>query len=127
MNENNSLKKLKEFNKKLEQIQLDSSSIKEQFFTKDESNINIIINNSGELVDVGDTFAKLIGYSKKELIGKNFIDLVYKKDKVQTAEVFSKRDYILDKNFVFRNRYLCKDGSLLKLEWHKAIRNGNCT
>lgn len=120
----NGLDKLKAFNKRLEQIQLDASSIKEQFFIKDPSNVNLIVNNIGEIVDVGDGFKDIIGYEKKDIIGENFIDFVYKKDKIKTVDVF-KNSYELNDDFVFRNRWICKDGSLIQLEWHQAIHKGN--
>jgi len=124
MKNRESLEKLKQFNRRLEQIQLDASSIKEQFFTKDTSNINIIVNRNGEIVEMGDGMLQHLGYTKDEVLGNSFLDFVYKKDKVRTVEIFNNK-YDLNDDFVYRNRYVAKDGSLKTLEWHQAIHKGN--
>ena len=76
-----------------------------------------IANINGELLLINDTWEKTIGFSKDELIGKNFIDFVHPDDVADTIEAINKLSGQQEvKSFV--NRYLCKDGSYKILDWN---------
>ncbi|MFH0735422.1 MAG: PAS domain-containing sensor histidine kinase [bacterium] len=76
-----------------------------------------IANTNGEFLLLNDTWEKTIGFSKDELIGKNFIDFVHPDDVANTIEAINQLSNQLEvRSFV--NRYLCKDGSYKVLDWN---------
>lgn len=74
------------------------------------------IDHAGLFTYVSQASIKVLGYTPHELLGMNFIDLVYEKDKVDTERTANDA---LNGNDItmFENRYVRKDGSLVTLLW----------
>lgn len=60
---------------------------------------------------------KILGYTTEELLSKPFSEFVHPDDREKTADIV--RDRLIQNHILinFRNRYICKDGTLKWLEW----------
>ena len=80
-----------------------------------------IVDGQAHFLRVNDRFSEVLGYSKEELIGTNYLGLVHEDDLRSTVVVWDRlvtgamADTGVDG---FVNRYLCKDGRYAILEWH---------
>ncbi|MCU0748074.1 MAG: PAS domain S-box protein [Akkermansiaceae bacterium] len=71
----------------------------------------------GRLEQVNPAWTQCLGWSRKDLIGKKWMDFVHPEDRQKTAAV--DRDLQMGKPVVeLENRYLCKDGSYRWLAWN---------
>jgi len=68
--------------------------------------------------NVNPAFTKLLGYSKEELLSISFIDLIHPDEKEKTIEIVEKELQKGKSVFSFVNRYRCKDGSYVSLDWN---------
>jgi PAS domain S-box-containing protein len=78
-----------------------------------------IANIDGLFYQVNPAFTTVLGYSKEELEGKPFIDLVHPDDLEATyneIEKLAKGDKVLR----FENRYRCKNGAYVVLSWNTS-------
>ncbi len=82
------------------------------------SSLDIIctVDRDGTFLSVNSACKKIWGYSPKELIGKNYMDFVYKEDRQRTKKS-SEATFSGKKTLNFENRYLHKDGSLVSVMW----------
>ncbi|KYF55103.1 anti-anti-sigma factor [Sorangium cellulosum] len=69
---------------------------------------------------IGRAWEKTLGFSCEELLARPFLDFVHPEDRERTAAESAK---LLSGNgtATFVNRYLCRDGSYLWIEWNSAI------
>lgn len=77
--------------------------------------LHCISDKSGRLVKLNKVWEELLGYDRKWLLGRNFVDFLHPDDVAATleaAELGANKDII---NFV--NRYRCADGSYRYIEW----------
>jgi PAS domain S-box len=85
-----------------------------------------IVDMCGHLVRVNKKFVEVLGYSKEDLEGENYFQIIHKDDIKKTIAVWDKlvseeiQSTGLDG---FTNRYICKDGSVAKLEWHANTKS----
>jgi len=72
-----------------------------------------VVDLKGTYVDVNERFCDIIGYSKRELIGKNISDITHPEDVKKTFDVL--RDILLEKFRIgkLEKRYLCKDKKII--------------
>lgn len=87
----------------------------DRYFT---SNLDLlcIADTDGHFRRLNPEWEKVLGYSRDELEGRHFFDLVHPEDLPSTLEAISTlagQKEILN----FTNRYRCKDGSYRSLEW----------
>lgn len=71
----------------------------------------------GRLEQVNPAWTQCLGWSRKELIGKKWMDFVHPEDREKTAAVdegLQRGNPVTD----WENRYLCKDGSYRWLSWN---------
>lgn len=75
-----------------------------------------VLDVNGKIIRVSQASKTILGYEPRELVGKNFIDFVYKDDVARTVKANSniKNGFITTN---FENRYYRKDGSLAVLAW----------
>ena len=75
-----------------------------------------IANTRGEFIRVNPEWENVLGYTRQELEGRVFLDLVHPDDLEDTLEALST---LQDQEEVlgFENRYRCKDGSYRWIEW----------
>ncbi|WP_437630681.1 PAS domain S-box protein [Sorangium sp. So ce854] len=69
---------------------------------------------------IGRAWEQTLGFSREELLARPFLDFVHPEDRERTATEAAK---LLSGNGTARfvNRYLCRDGSYLWIEWNSAI------
>ena len=111
------------------QIQLESSERK-----KVQAHLNTIFNESidfitvlnkdGTLQKTNPAMAKTLGYSKEELLSDRIGNLIHPDDRPQCPAVLQK---IIDEGLLrgYRNRFICKNGDILHLEWNATYSKEN--
>ena len=69
---------------------------------------------------VNGKFAQCFGYTSADMKGKPFSDFIYHEDINKSMEEYTRNQ--ADGNITmiegFTNRYVCKDGSIVKVLWH---------
>lgn len=83
----------------------------------------IIVNNSGILIDANVKFCKMLGYERKEIKGTRFMRYVHPMDGEHTVAGMT----ILTSGGVvegFNNRYITKEGRIVKITWSACAANG---
>ncbi|MGO4816888.1 PAS domain S-box protein [Flavobacterium sp. W22_SRS_FP1] len=78
-----------------------------------------IANIDGLFYQVNPAFTTVLGYSKEELEGKPFFDLVHSDDLEETYKEVEKLAKG-EKTLKFINRYRCKNGSYVVLSWNAS-------
>lgn len=92
----------------------ESFTASEQFFKM--STEMMIIASLDKFIKVNPATTKILGYSEEELLSQPFLNFVYSEDKGNTKQEVGK----LKTGAVtqqFKNRYICKDGSIKWLQW----------
>ena len=85
-----------------------------------------IVDMYGHLVRVNNKFTEVLGYSKEDLEGENYFQIIHKDDIKKTIAIW---DRLLSEEVNstglsgFANRYICKDGRAAKLEWHANTKS----
>jgi len=77
---------------------------------------------SGYFVRVNPTFERVLGYTTEELTSRPLLEFVHPEDRESTAEALEQLGDRKDLRG-FTNRYICKDGSVVWLEWHARAYN----
>jgi PAS domain S-box-containing protein len=62
---------------------------------------------------VNTRFCEIIGYKKKELVGKTFLDITYKEDREQNLALYDQLTSGAIKEYTFEKRYVRKDGKII--------------
>jgi PAS domain S-box-containing protein len=62
----------------------------------------------------------ILGYTREELLAKQFLDFIHPDDRDRTREMVSTLAS-QQKVFSFENRYRCKDGTYRWLQWSSAL------
>jgi PAS domain S-box-containing protein len=90
-----------------------------QNFIELSKDLVCIADVDGFFYKVNPAFTNVLGYSKKELIGKPFIDFIHPEDLDKTLKevqtLFEERV-----NVSFENRYRCKNGEYALLSWNTS-------
>lgn len=91
-----------------------------------DSSLDLIctVNENGNFVHINSASAKILGYEPKELIGVNFLDLVYVEDNERARKGFKEIKRGLNVIF-FENRNYHKNGSIVHLFWSAKWDNKN--
>jgi PAS domain S-box-containing protein len=76
----------------------------------------MIIADTEKFLKVNPATIAILGYTEEELLNQPFINFVYKQDVGQTEEEVSKLKKGIS-TIQFKNRYVCKDGTLKWLLW----------
>lgn len=77
---------------------------------------------SGYFVRVNPAFERVLGYTAEELTSRPIVEFVHPDDRESTIEALEQLGEA--KNLRgFTNRYICKDGSVVWLEWHSRAYN----
>ncbi|MFO7656532.1 MAG: PAS domain S-box protein [Bacteroidales bacterium] len=72
----------------------------------------------GYFLKINPAFNKLLGYSDRELKSRPYIDFVIEEDKQKTFDVISEQLRKGKTVVNFQNRYHCKDGNIIWLDWN---------
>jgi PAS domain S-box-containing protein len=78
-----------------------------------------VANTDGYFLRLNPAWERILGYSKKELMTKQFLDFVHPEDLDKTRKAVSALAS-QQKVIYFENRYRCKDGTYRWLEWTSA-------
>ncbi len=76
----------------------------------------MVIANNEKFIKVNRATIKILGYSEEELLSQPFINFVVEEDRGNTENEVSKLK-TGEITMQFRNRYICKDGSIKWLQW----------
>ena len=85
-----------------------------------------IVDMYGHLVRTNNKFSEVLGYTKEELAGENYFQIIHKDDVKKTIAIWDK---LLSGEVSstglegFTNRYICKDGRVAILEWHANTKS----
>ncbi len=122
---NNLLKQNKLLNKKLLKLSENKEKLdKQKLFSVifDNAKLGITLTDlEGKLLLVNSYFAKLLKYSVKELLGKNFSDLTHPIDRQSNLILMKQLVSGKRKGFVIEKRYFRKDGEIV---WAKVTGSG---
>lgn len=78
---------------------------------------SLVIAYNDKFIKVNPSLSKLLGYSNEELLLFPFFNYIYSEDQEMTKEVIEKLQKGTDL-VNFKNRWLCKDGTLKWLSWN---------
>ena len=116
------VKQYKDWQNKLAQIELQES---ERRFTQilDSGNIlTLLLNNDGTINFCNDYLLQITGYSKAEVLGKNWFDLVIPStEKGNVKALFSKGIQIEEFSKNYENPILTKTGEKLHISWYNIV------
>jgi PAS domain S-box-containing protein len=76
----------------------------------------VVAGFDGYFKRVNPAFEKKLGYSPEEALSRPYLEFVHPEDRERT-EFRSNRLREGDATVAFENRYVCKDGSILRIEW----------
>ena len=93
---------------------------------KDIDSFVVSLNSGAVIIDFNDTASKISGYSKQEVIGKNWFEIFIPNSNIlEMLEVFNDLFYGKDLHWEYINDITCKDGTLKKLKWVNNIVTDN--
>ncbi len=113
-----------EFRKAKKEIEQKNLELEKIF----DTSLDVIctFDEAGTFKTVSKACEKVWGYSPDELIGKNYIDLVYHEDQIATLK--SEESVISgEQETNFENRYVHKNGSLIPMLWSSKGNIGDGT
>jgi len=89
-------------------------------FFEQPLNLHLIAGVDGTIKRINKGFKRILGYNTKELIGKNFLELVHPDDKEATI---SEMNQLSEGKvtFYFENRYIHKRGDFRTLAWSALV------
>ena len=99
----------------------------EEALRKSEEQFRNVFELSADLVCIADfngyfrvinpSFQRILGYSPEELLGKPFLQFVHPDDREKTLHIVAEKLEQGETVVSFANRYICRDGNLVWLEW----------
>lgn len=72
---------------------------------------------SGRFRVVNSAFSSVLGYSEEELVSRPYLDFVHPDDRERTMQVIADRLTHGETVMQVENRYVCKNGEIVWLEW----------
>lgn len=84
----------------------------------------VVVDFSSTIININNTWKRLLGYESSEIIGKSINEFLSKKAYKRILDKF-KDESLFESDYVFQTNLLKKDGSLLKVEWKSAIYENN--
>lgn len=95
-----------------------------EFFVNESPDLVCIADTTAFFRVVNDTFVKVLGYSREELLSRPFVEFVHPDDLQKTFEEVQNLSH--NKPTVnFDNRYIKKNGDILYLEWKANLNTAN--
>lgn len=75
------------------------------------------VDRKGIIKYVNHLWSKKLGYAPNEILGNNFMDFVIENDEEDTQKEFEDVNANEGYDELFINRYRCKDGGIVEIEW----------
>ena len=116
-------------NKKLTAEQVDKILERDETIASLLDNAEVlvsIVDMYGRFIRLNKKFTEVLGYSKEELAGENYFQLIHKDDVKKTIKIW---DELIANEIEstgvngFVNRYICKDKRIAKLEWYANTKS----
>lgn len=113
------LGKLRQLTEDLERLE----SLCYDFFSFCNALICIADGLTNKFLIVSDEWCRILGYSKSELVGQDFIQFIHPDDREKTlTEAYKLNLGHITVDFI--NRYQCKNGTYIALKWRaRQVRN----
>jgi PAS domain S-box-containing protein len=108
--------------KKLNDEKLDITNF--EYFIKDFPDLACIVDFNGYFKVVNDSFVKVLGYTREELLSRPFIEFIHPDDIEITSSTF-KTLALISPVTDFENRYVKKNGEFVILQWKSNLNTGN--
>ena len=88
-------------------------------FFMETASLNCIVDDKGYFILLSNSWEKVLGYTKAELYAKPFYTFIHPHDVQETLKTYNEdlKNDLLNKPPLFTNRYICKNGDIVKLEW----------
>jgi PAS domain S-box-containing protein len=119
------LQKIEEQDILIQELSGEKNSITNfEYFVNESPDLVCIADSNAYFKVVNDAFVKVLGYSRKELLSRSFVEFIHSDDLDKTfAEVklLTKNNSTVD----FENRYIKKNGDLIFLEWRANLNTSN--
>lgn len=119
------LQKIEEQDILIQELSGEKNSITNfEYFVNESPDLVCIADSNAYFKVVNDAFVKVLGYSRKELLSRSFVEFIHLDDLDKTfAEVklLTKNNSTVD----FENRYIKKNGDLIFLEWRANLNTSN--
>nr|WP_315198591.1 PAS domain-containing protein [uncultured Flavobacterium sp.] len=119
------LKKVKEQELLIKELNDEKQDITNfEYFIKDSPDLGCIVGSNAYFKVVNDSFVKVLGYSREELLSRPFIEFIHPDDLEITSATFkslAKNSPIVD----FENRYIKKNGEFVILQWKANFNEFN--
>ena len=118
-----SYQQVKKLVEDLDQVNRDLLRSQELFKVNfEEANIGMTIESlDGDFIKINDTFARILGYRKEELIGKNFMDITHPDDKDKSAKIFNELVNGEMGSYNFEKRFVNKEGHRVWVNVNNAV------
>jgi PAS domain S-box-containing protein len=108
--------------KKLNDEKLDITNF--EYFIKDFPDLACIVDFNGYFKVVNDSFVKVLGYTREELLSRPFIEFIHPDDIEITSSTF-KTLALISPVTDFENRYVKKNGEFVIMQWKSNLNTGN--
>ncbi|MDR6845999.1 PAS domain-containing protein [Flavobacterium granuli] len=95
-----------------------------EYFVKESPDLVCIADTNAYYKVINDGFAKVLGYSREELLSRPFLEFVHPDDLEKTLDEvknLTKNNATVD----FENRYIKKNGELVFLQWKANLHSAN--
>jgi PAS domain S-box-containing protein len=84
-----------------------------------------VANSEGYFVELNPAWMKLTGFTEGELKAQRFIEFVHPEDVEATIKEAAKLSELGLDSIKFQNRYICKDDSVVHLNWNARFSDGH--
>ena len=99
----------------------------EKALRKSEEQFRNVFELSADMICISDfngyfrvinpSFQRVLGYTPEELLGRPFLEFVHPDDREKTQHIVAEKTKQGEAVISFENRYICRDGSIVWLEW----------
>lgn len=117
-------KKIKESDAKLTKDALAARVLVEEIVARDYLP-RVAWDFEGKFLFVNSKFSEALGYTQEEMLNKSFYDFIHPDDIRSSKDLYEKNIKTLDKltEFSFENRYICKDKTIMKVQWVRGFND----
>jgi PAS domain S-box-containing protein len=95
-----------------------------EYFVKESPDLICIADTNAFYKVINDAFTKVLGYSRKEMLSKSFLEFIHPDDLEKTLDEVK---YLTQNHptIDFENRYVKKNGDIVYLQWKANLHTSN--